>query len=157
MPQLHTASTNNWRQVAVNRFEGYFPERRASDRDLARLMERNVSEVLGQRDSARRRFGKRISAGLAAARRRGQISHGLFIKDADIVSRRPGANTRRVRGNNVAQSGAPVEVLALDWWSTVDGLSEHYRDSATMSSLLDALTGPLETTVWQQEAGFSEW
>jgi hypothetical protein len=48
-----------------------------------------------------------------------------------------------------------AEVLALGWWSTVDGLAEHYRDSAGLGGLPDALIGPPETTVWQQEAGFS--
>jgi hypothetical protein len=51
----------------------------------------------------------------------------------------------------------PVEVLGLDWWSTVDGLEQHYRDAAAMGRLTDALIGPPETAVWQQEAGFSKW
>jgi hypothetical protein len=66
------------------------------------------------------------------------------------------ANTRRAHGNTLAQAGAQAEVLALDWWSTVDGLAEHYRDALT-GGLPDALIGPAETAVWQQEAGFSEW
>jgi hypothetical protein len=108
-------------------------------------------------DDAVPAMGKLFSAGLPAARRRGQISHALFIRDADIASRRPAANTRRAHGNTLAPSGAPTEVLALDWWSTVDGLAEHYRDATVMSGLPDALIGPPETTAWQQEAGFSEW
>jgi hypothetical protein len=48
-------------------------------------------------------------------------------------------------------------VLALDWWSTVDGLAEHYRDAMVTGGLPDAVIGPAETVVWEQEAGFSEW
>jgi hypothetical protein len=66
------------------------------------------------------------------------------------------ANPRRAHGNTLAQAGAQAEVLAPDWWSTVDGLAEHYRDALT-GGLPDALIGPAETAVWQQEAGFSEW
>jgi hypothetical protein len=66
------------------------------------------------------------------------------------------ANTCRAHGNTLAQAGAQAEVLALDWWSSVDGLAEHYRDGLT-GGLPDALIGPAETAVWQQEAGFSEW
>jgi hypothetical protein len=108
-------------------------------------------------DEAVPAMGKLISAGLPAARRRGQISHGLFIRDAGIANRRPAANTRRARGNALAQSGTQAEVLALDWWSTVNGLAEHYRDATVTGGLPDALIGPAETAVWQQEAGFSEW
>jgi hypothetical protein len=50
-----------------------------------------------------------------------------------------------------------MELLALDWCSTVDGLAEHYRDSAALGGLPDALIGPPEAAVWQQETGFSEW
>jgi hypothetical protein len=108
-------------------------------------------------DEAVPAMGKLISAGLPAARRRGQISHGLFIRDAGIANRRPAANTRRAHGNTLAQSAAQAEVLALDGWSTVDGLAEHYRDATVTGGLPDALIGPAETAVWQQEAGFSEW
>jgi hypothetical protein len=104
-------------------------------------------------DEAIPALGKLVSA----EQRRGQISHALFIRDADIASRRPAANTRRAHRTTLAPSGAQVEVLALDWWSTVDGLAEHYRDARVMGGLPDALIGPPETTVWQQEAGFSEW
>jgi hypothetical protein len=39
---------------AMNRFDGHFPERHASDRELAWLMVRHVSDVLGQLDPAHR-------------------------------------------------------------------------------------------------------
>jgi hypothetical protein len=45
-------------------------------------------------DEAVPALGKFISAALPAARRRGQISHGLFIRDAGVANRRPAANTR---------------------------------------------------------------
>lgn len=34
---------------------------------------------------------------------------------------------------------------------------QDYRDATLTSGLPDALIGPAETSVWQQEAGFSEW
>ena len=108
-------------------------------------------------DDAISALGKLISAELARARRRGQIAHALFIRDGDIASRRPAANRHRAHGTGLAPSGAPTEVLALDWWSTVDGLAENYRDSVVFGGLPDVLIGPPETAVWQQEAGFSEW
>lgn len=108
-------------------------------------------------DEAISALGKLVSAELAGARRRGQISHALFIRDADIASQRPAANTRRVQGKTLAQSRAPTEVLAFDWWSTIEGLGEHYRDATVMGALPGAHIGPPETTVWQQVAGFSEW
>ncbi|WP_328399536.1 hypothetical protein [Nocardia sp. NBC_00403] len=101
--------------------------------------------------------GKLVSAGLSTARRRGQISHALFIRHADRATQRPAANIRRIRGETYAQPAPATEILALDWWSTLDGLQEHYNDAAVIGSLNDAVAGPPETVVWQQEAGFSEW
>lgn len=102
-------------------------------------------------------LGKIVSAGILTARRRGQISHALFVRRADVATRRPAANTRRDGGHAVAQPSAPVEILALDWWSTLEGLHEHYGDATTVDALQQAVAGPVETTVWQQEAGFTEW
>ena len=47
--------------------------------------------------------------------------------------------------------------LDLDWWSTPEGLQEHFGDPATPTVLEQAVGGPIETTVWQQQAGFTEW
>lgn len=102
-------------------------------------------------------LGKVVSAALSTARRRGQISHTLFVRDADLATRRSSANARRAGGQAVAEFAAPVEILALDWWSTLDGLQEHYGDPTTMDALQQSLDGPVETTVWQQGAGFTEW
>jgi hypothetical protein len=50
------------------------------------------------------------------------------------------------------------EILALDWWSTHEGLQEHYGDPAMPTVLnQDVVGGPIETTLWQQRAGFTEW
>jgi hypothetical protein len=54
-------------------------------------------------------------------------------------------------------STEPAEILAVDFWSTLEGLKDHYGDATAMSGLDDALTGPLAVSVWEQVNGFSEW
>jgi hypothetical protein len=100
--------------------------------------------------------GKLVSAGLFSSRRRGQISHTLFIRYADIAAQRPAANARLTGNHAPAQTTAQAEILALDWWSTPEGLQEHFGDPAP-TVLKQAVGGPIETTVWQQQAGFTEW
>jgi hypothetical protein len=55
-----------------------------------------------------------------------------------------------------------VEILAVDFWSTFEGLKEHYGNltagaATAMSGLDDALAGPLAVSVWEPVSGFSEW
>jgi hypothetical protein len=74
------------------------------------------------------------------ARRRGILSHQLFIK-----MNPPGDNS-------------PLELLGLDLWSDFGGMTEHYNDKTHMSGLAGALAGPPDATVWEQAPGnWSEW
>ncbi len=74
------------------------------------------------------------------ARRRGLISHEVFIK-----LQAPG-------------DSSPVELLGLDLWHDFAGMTEHYTDQTHMSGLGGAFAGPPTATVWEQAAGlWSEW
>ena len=75
------------------------------------------------------------------ARRRGLVSHELFIRmDA------PG------------QSAPPPELLGIDIWSDFAGMTEHYADATHMSGLGAAFAGRPQTSVWEQAGGhWSEW
>jgi hypothetical protein len=90
-----------------------------------------------------------VLAGLPLARRRGQVSHALWVRHADVVAARPAANARRAGGERITEAVVPVEILLLDSWLALDGLPEHYADLAS--------AGPARTTVWQQAPGFAEW
>lgn len=102
-------------------------------------------------------LGKLASTNLGTARRRGQLAHGLFVRRADVMTARPASNARRSGGQRVAAPTEPVEILAVDSWSTLEGLKAHYGDATVMSGLDDALAGPPAASVWEQLSGFSEW
>jgi hypothetical protein len=73
------------------------------------------------------------------ARRRGMLSHELFIKLAA-----PGET-------------APLELLGLDLWCDAAGMNEHYSDPH-MSGLRGAFAGPPQASTWEQASGiWSEW
>jgi hypothetical protein len=77
---------------------------------------------------------------LPTARRRGLLSHELFIKVAA-----PGDT-------------GPLELLGLDVWSDFAGMTEHYGDPNEMSALSGAFAGPPQVSVWDQaEGAWSEW
>ena len=74
------------------------------------------------------------------ARRRGLVSHDLFIK------------------LNPPGDSSPVELLGLDLWCDFDGMSEHYSDATHMGGLNGAFSGKPEASVWEQAPGqWSEW
>jgi len=74
------------------------------------------------------------------ARRRGLLSHEIFIK------------------LNPPGSDAPLELLGLDFWCDFDGMSEHYADQTHMSGLENAFSGEPQPTIWEQAPGqWSEW
>jgi hypothetical protein len=74
------------------------------------------------------------------ARRRGLISHEIFIKLTP-----PG-------------SSGPLELLGLDVWCDRDGMTEHYNDPTHMKALGGAFSGPPTPTAWEAAAGdWSEW
>jgi len=53
------------------------------------------------------------------ARRRGLVSHQLFIK-----LQAPGDST-------------PLEILGVDWWCDFDGMTEHYNNATHMAGLAE--------------------
>jgi hypothetical protein len=74
------------------------------------------------------------------ARRRGLISHEIFIK------------------LNPPDAAAPLELLGLDVWCDFAGMGEHYTDETHMRGLSGAFSGPPDPTVWEQAPGqWSEW
>ncbi len=74
------------------------------------------------------------------ARRRGILSHHIFIK------------------MNPPGDTSAVELLGLDLWSDFDGMTEHYNDKTHMSGLAGVFAGAPDTSVWEQPAGhWSEW
>ncbi|MBX7082302.1 MAG: hypothetical protein K1X88_24050 [Nannocystaceae bacterium] len=74
------------------------------------------------------------------ARRRGHLSHELYVK-------LPLPGTQ-----------GPLELLGVDRWCSLEGLREHYTDASAMSGFGGAFSGPAEPTVWQQAPGaWNEW
>ena len=78
--------------------------------------------------------------GLRDARRRGQLSHDLFVK------------------LNPPGDPSPAEIIGLDVWSSVAGLLEQYTGNADMAVLGSVFAGPPQASVWEQAPGnWSEW
>jgi len=74
------------------------------------------------------------------ARRRGLVSHELFVK--------------------VDAPGEPSasELLGLDLWCDFEGMTEHYADATHLSGLADAFADRAQASVWEQASGnWSEW
>src|SRR5216684_2688549 len=93
-------------------------------------------------------LSKLVWANLSAARRRGQLSHALFVRPAGAVAARPASNARRGASQAPGLPAGAAEILAVDTWLTLDGLTEHYADEAAMSGLDQALAGPPAASVW---------
>jgi hypothetical protein len=74
------------------------------------------------------------------ARRRGLLSHSLFIK------------------LNPPGDASPLELCGLDLWCDFDGMTEHYTDQIHMAGLGGAFSGPPQASVWEQATGsWNEW
>jgi hypothetical protein len=122
----------------------WMPARGAFGFDLpppASRGERYLGMVRGPVDSPEKAidvFRKVLEPKLSDARRRGQISHQLFVKAPT-----PGA------------PGA-MEILGVDLWCDAAGMREHYAD---IGGYEKAFAGPRDASVWQQAAGgvWSEW
>jgi hypothetical protein len=83
-------------------------------------------------------FRAAVAPKLADARRRGQLSHAIFVR--------------------LPMPGEPTqsEIVGIDLWCDADGMGEHYRE---LSRLYEAFAGPPQASVWQQAQGgvWSEW
>jgi hypothetical protein len=105
--------------------------------------QRFVGMVRGPIDSAERAieiFAQTDVKAIRDARRRGLLSHRIFIK-----ARMPGDTS-------------PLELLGIDVWSNPAGMGEHYADKAHMAPLERAFSGPPAASIWEQAAGaWSEW
>ena len=74
------------------------------------------------------------------ARRRGLLSHQIFIKLAA-----PG-------------DAQPLELLGVDVWNDLAGMNEHYGDAKHMGALGKAFSAAPQTSRWEQAPGqWSEW
>lgn len=102
-------------------------------------------------------LAKLVWKNLGASRRHGQLSHHLFVREALVVATRPASNARRSGRESMAAPTEPVEILAVDFWPTLEGLKEHYGYALATNRPDDALAGPLTVSVWEQVRGFSEW
>jgi quinol monooxygenase YgiN len=78
------------------------------------------------------------SRAVTDARKRGILSHELFIK--------------------LAAPGEPLELLGIDVWYDEAGMNQHYGDATHMQALSGAFTGKPSASIWQQAPGaWSEW
>lgn len=82
-------------------------------------------------------FGKMVSNAIRVARRRGQLSHELFVK--------------------LGPPDEQPEIIGVDMWSSLEGLVEHYGDKNVMTGLDAILKGAPQASVWEQGVGFNEW
>jgi hypothetical protein len=80
-------------------------------------------------------FRAGVTKRLRDARRRGQLSHHIFFKLGE---------------------GQP-EVLGLDFWSSLEGMNEHYEDRSSYGPLMETFAGAPTSSIWEQASGFSEW
>jgi hypothetical protein len=77
---------------------------------------------------------------LRDARRRGLLSHEIFIK------------------LNEPGDSSPLELLGVDCWSDFAGMTEHYSDQTHMGGMSAAFSGRPQPTTWEQAPGlWSEW
>ena len=97
-----------------------------------------VRGPIGKAKTAVDAFAKAMTPALGDARRRGQLSHQLYVRLPG-----PGAKT-------------PAEVLGIDVWCDAAGMGEHY---AQLSGFEKAFTAAPATSVWEAAAGgaWTEW
>jgi hypothetical protein len=83
-------------------------------------------------------FAKVDEAALKEARRRGLLSHEIFIR--------------------MGRPDEPLELLGLDLWCDPEGMREHYADDKHMAALGTAFTARPDASAWTEPAGnWSEW
>jgi hypothetical protein len=106
-------------------------------------------------EAATTALAEAAGAVLGPARRRGQLTHQLFVRYSAELAARPAANARH--GAAPGPADAPVQVLAMSSWPALDGLCEHHRDPDVVAALERAAGGPVAVSVWEQVGGFVEW
>ena len=84
------------------------------------------------------RFAAADARAIRDARRRGIVSHQLFIR--------------------LGAPGEPAELLGLDGWATEAGMVEHYADATHLQAVAPAFAGKPDASTWQRAPGaWSEW
>ena len=105
--------------------------------------DRYVGIVRGPIESAEKSIDIFRSAdinGQQDARRRGLLSHQIFIK------------------LSAPNDSGPIELLGVDTWNDLAGMKEHYGDAKHMRALDGAFTERPQTSTWEQAPGqWSEW
>lgn len=82
-------------------------------------------------------FDTMASKALQVSRRRGLVSHQMFVK--------------------MGPPNEAPEILGVDFWTDLKGMQEHYADEKAMQGIGDVLRGPPSPSVWEQAVGFNEW
>jgi hypothetical protein len=142
---------SEWKTTPAAGFQ--FPARAGAPARFIAMMQapiRSADDTIGALE-------RLVSANLGAARRRGQLSHHLFVRHTAEITARPASNTHRSNGENIAAPTAAAEILVVDSWPALTGLTEHYNDTTVMDGLRDAVAAPLAMSVWEQASGFAEW
>jgi quinol monooxygenase YgiN len=107
-------------------------------RDLKEKFVGIVRGPIGSPEAAIEIFAGVDRASISDARKRGLLSHELFIK--------------------LGPPNEPLELLGIDIWSDRAGMDAHYADTTHMAALGKAFTGKPSASTWQQAPGqWSEW
>ena len=102
-------------------------------------------------------FSELTRTNLRTSRRLGHLSHQFFLRQAAVVDARPASNALYSDGEDITLPVEPVEVLAIDFWPTLEGLTEHYSALISTNELDEVLAGSLTLSIWESASGFVEW
>jgi hypothetical protein len=122
----------------------WMPARGAFSFQLPAPMHKNdrylgvVRGTVGSAAAAIKVFRDTLAPKLSDARRRGQLSHEIFVR--------------------IPLAGEPAqpEIIGLDLWYDGEGMSEHYKE---ISGVYQAFSGKPQTSVWEPapDGVWSEW
>jgi hypothetical protein len=85
-------------------------------------------------------FARSAFGGLSAARRRGLLSHSVYVKLA------------------APNESGPVEVLGVELWCDANGMQEHYSDDEHMAPLGTVFSARPDASIWASAPGhWNEW
>jgi hypothetical protein len=134
--RLFTAKDATIWMRATGSYSYHLPSPRGKDSRFVGM----VRGPIASPDKAIEIFASVDAKAVRDARRRGLLSHDIFIKVP-----MPG------------DTSGP-ELLGLDVWVDHDGMTEHYADAAHMAALGSAFSGAPSPSVWEQAPGaWSEW
>src|SRR4029077_6612981 len=99
-------------------------------RDTREVFVGLVRGTIASPETAIEIFRAADTRGVKDARKRGILSHELFIK--------------------LGPPDQPLELLGLDVWSDHAGMTAHYSDATHMQALTGAFTARPAASIWQQ-------